>query len=154
MKSLPFSQSHLVRLLLLLLLLAPVSCAILDPGYSELVAAAETYPSKDAIVGMWHRTNHAGMGSGIRMSLLISRDGTGLVDSVVEDMFAGTLNASDEIGPFTWHYEGAGVWALKNGKGRIDHCRLANGKLLRVYSTQAWQAFGVPAYFLYERVTH
>lgn len=149
------SQSILIRFLLLALALSPLSCAVYDPGYQTLLPSAETSPDRDAIVGMWHRKYDDGMGTNLRMSLLLRQDGTGLVDSVQNDWLMGQRTLTDEIGTFTWKYDGGGVWSLSDAKGRVDQCRIAQGNLLRFYNAR--KAAGPEAnsggYFVYERIS-
>lgn len=141
--------------LLLLPLLLLSSCQIVDPDYHALIPTASTNPPKDAIVGMWHRKKDDQEWKW-RMNMLFNRDGTGAVESFFNDssfLGSGERTEYDNLGTFTWTYQGQGVWLLRSQQypARLHECRISGNKLLR-YS-EAWADEGGAALFVYERVS-
>lgn len=145
----PPSRSGITRLLLLLFTVAIASCTTTDKGYDQLIAQADTHASPQAVVGMWHRkaAPEVPVVTGkLRMSLLFSRDGTGVADAWVHNgIYFEPLRS--ETGTFRWSYTGNGLWTMQLDKGgRVDKCRMSGGRLLREYNRSS-------SHLIYERVS-
>lgn len=120
-------STHLLCLVSAVCLLT--SCAT-DSGYRELAATAEKNPSRDAIVGMWHRKWSDGMGLQHKVSILVRKDGTGLESFHGAGWAIGGEHES--VKEFTWEYRGDGVWTMKYPEwGLVYTCSYSQGKLLR-----------------------
>jgi hypothetical protein len=105
------------------------SCAT-DKGYSTLAATAEKNPSKDVIVGMWHRKWSDGMGLHHQVSILVKPDGTGLESFHGAGWAIGGTH--ENVKPFKWEYFGNGVWKMNYYQHNLVYtCSYSNGKLLR-----------------------
>ena len=110
-----------------------------DPEFKALEAKAETNPSEDAIVGMWHsRNDHASTGPGhekIRTSLLIKADGSCLMR--LHDILHDKASVGS-FGPEKWRYEGNGLWLWSSPIANYNdpplRIRLSGGKLLMTHS--------------------
>lgn len=128
----------------------PSCTPIYTQEYIDLEPYVDRAPQSNAVVGMWSRRVVSGNTTSIN-SLLFRSDRTGITKFTVDDStpvlgMLGTGDVSGELGAFTWEYTGDGVWKLSDSKGRIDECRIAKGKLLRVF-----RVLGA-SHFVYERL--
>jgi hypothetical protein len=97
----------------------------------RLISRAETNPDPRAIVGMWHRNAWEDLAA-FRTSVLFRPDGTGLASIYSHDGSGGSED--DVTTPFTWTYQGGGVWKTKapsSWEFSMGSWRIAEGKLLR-----------------------
>ena len=112
MNPVPRTRPNLSRLprccLLSCLCVLLAQCSSTDTGFERLEATAATNPSRDAIVGMWHRNED----STLMTSYLFSGDGTGVYRGVFKDPDP-IFNLSDESQlDFKWTYTGGGYWQI------------------------------------------
>lgn len=142
---------RLTFILAILLSIPGCSATLYSDEYKSLAGAVETNPAEDAVIGMWSRREI--FGSTVANNAILFRgDHTGLTKFTADDSdpLLGWMGSSDdlksEIGTFQWEYAGGGVWRMKNARGRVDECRMAQGKLLRVFN---WYG---PKHYVYERV--
>lgn len=149
-------QIHLLQMNKLICLFALAmsisSCStIYTQEYMDLEHSVDRNPQSDAIIGMWNRRSYYTFGPRVTAdggavpggtltsnSILFRSNQTGVTKWTSDDPdpilgWLGTGDVAGEIGDFTWEYVGGGVWNLKNSKGRIDECRIAQGKLLRKF---------------------
>jgi len=108
------------------------SCMAPSQDYERLLVQAETNPAPDAIIGMWHRNGGwAGeemWGGKVRQSYLFNRDGTGLDAYYQTNLLYGIFEQNT---PFTWRYEGNGIWKTIGKKSAEGwKIRMSQGNLL------------------------
>jgi hypothetical protein len=144
-------QWHLLIIAALGSFVTGCTVTLYSEEYKKLQGLVETNPSEDALVGMWTRREVSGSAVA-NNAILFRSDHTGITKFTADDSdpLLGWMGSSDnltsEIGAFNWNYVGNGMWQMKNSKGRIDECRLAQGKLLRVFR---WYG---PKNYVYEKV--
>lgn len=131
--------SSILQSILLTCVLTGCGANIVTGEYKQLQPFIEPNPPPDAVVGMW--TRREAFGSTVaNNSILFRGDHSGLTKLTADDSdpILGWMGSSDdlksEIGAFQWEYAGSGVWRMKNARGRVDECRLAQGKLMRVFN--------------------
>lgn len=136
---------------LMALMILNSSCStVYTQEYLDLEPLVNKAPQGDEIVGMWNRRSHYVFGPRLGAegdvphgvvtsnSILFRSNHTGTTKWTSDDSdpmlgWLGTGSMPGEIGDFTWAYVGNGVWSMTNVKGRIDECRMAQGKLLRKF---------------------
>lgn len=122
-----------------------------DPEYDRLLPSADRQPLESDIVGMWHRQEVLPSGHNLHYNILFRGDHTGVTKSTSDDPdpLLGWMETGDnrnDLGAFTWSYGGAGVWTMRNSKGKAEEGRLSQGKLLRTYQ------FRGPNRWVFQRV--
>ncbi len=123
-----------------------VSCATYEGAYSTYETKAVTNPSKDAILGMWHRTAKDSY-TNTTWAALFKSGGVGHFYYYNDDAFE--FGNWETTHPFTWRYLGKGVWSVEGFVGGWSNTevRLADGVLL----VKAGSLFG-PVRQVYRKV--
>lgn len=112
-------------------------CVSYDTEYKALAATAETNPSKDAIVGMWHRREDDGGNLAVdirtRTSVLFKPDGTTVStwQMIVDGVSETPADSKPTAG--RWTYTGNGLWQWtfpSYPNMRPTQVRLSGGRLL------------------------